>query len=128
MIFAYMMVVNLLESILVLAAPVIMSMILPQKWFFEKFVTRSVLLVSLLLGYLMYFNGFLNYQTPFPLDLVYRTPLIVAGIFVIVFLVDWSSTLDKILIELSDRLVIFLYISMPVSAISLLVILVRNIF
>ncbi|MBL8102212.1 MAG: hypothetical protein JNM02_06765 [Anaerolineales bacterium] len=127
-IFAYMMVVNLIESVLVLLVPIFMSVILPKRWFYEKFVTKGALLTALSLGYLMYFDNHLHYQNPFPLELVYRTPFILAGILITVFLVDWIGVLDKILTELSDRLIVFLYISIPVSLISLLVILVRNIF
>ncbi len=126
-IFAYMMVVNLIESILVLLAPILMSIILPQKWFYDRFVTKGTLLVSFGLGYLMYFNGHLNIERPFPLDLVYWTPAIVISILVLVFLIDWLGFLDRVLNELTNRLIIFLYISIPVSLISLLIVLVRNI-
>ena len=127
-IFAYMMVVNLFESALVLLVPVFMSVILPRKWFYEKFVTKSALLISLSLGYVMYFDNHLNYQKPFPLDLVYQTPIIIAAILALVFLVDWLGFLGKILIDLSDRLIVFLYISIPISLISLVIVLFRNIF
>lgn len=127
-IFAYMMVVNLIESILVLLAPILMSIILPQKWFYDKFVTKGTLLVLSGLGYLIYFNDHLNSQTPFPLELVYRTPVIALALISLVFLIDWTGFLDKILNELTNRLIIFLYISIPVSLISLLIVLVRNIF
>ncbi len=123
-----MMVVNLIESALVLLAPVLLSVILPKKWFFERFITKGALLLSLGLGYVMYFDNHLNYQSPFPLTLVYQTPIILAAIIVLVFLVDWLGILDKILIDLSDRLIVFLYISIPVSLISFLVVLIRNIF
>lgn len=123
-----MMVVNLIESALVLLAPVLLSVILPKKWFFERFITKGALLLSLGLGYVMYFDNHLNYQSPFPLTLVYQTPIILAAIVVLVFLVDWIGILEKILIDLSDRLIVFLYISIPVSLISLLVVLIRNIF
>ena len=127
-IFAYMMVVNLIESALVLLAPILLSVILPKKWFFDRFITKGALLLSFGLGYVMYFDNHLNYQSPFPLALVYQTPLILAALFVLVFLIDWIGVLDKILIDLSDRLIVFLYISIPVSLISFLVVLVRNIF
>jgi hypothetical protein len=127
-IFAYVMVVNLIESILVFLVPAFLSIVLPKKWFYEKFVTKGALLISLSLGYLIYFDNHLNYQSPFPLDLVYKTPAIFAAIFAVVFLVDWLGFLNKILLDLSDRLIIFLYISIPVSLISLLIVVFRNIF
>ena len=126
-IFAYMMVVNLIESILVLLAPTLMSIILPQKWFYDRFITKGTLLVLFGLGYLIYFDNHLQYQTPFPLDLVYWTPAIAISILVLVFLIDWLGFLDRILNELTNRLIIFLYISIPVSLTSLLIVLIRNI-
>ena len=122
-----MMVVNLLESILVLLAPLFMSIILPQKWFHDRFVTKGTLLVVLGLGYLMYFNNHLQYQIPFPVGLVTWMPAIVIAIIVLVFLIDRFRFLDRVLDEVSSRLLIFLYISIPVSLVSLLVVLIRNI-
>lgn len=127
-IFAYMMVVNLIESIVVCLGPILLSIFLPQKWFYDRFITKGTLLVSFGLGYLIYFANHLNYQNPFPLDLVYLTPTIIVAVFVLVFLIDWTGFLDKILNELSNRLTVFLYISIPVSLISLLTVLARNIF
>lgn len=127
-IFAYMMVVNLIESIVVCLGPILLSVVLPQKWFYDRFITKGTLLVSLGLGYLIYFSNHLNYQTPFPLDLVYLTPIIIVTVFILVFLIDWIGFLDTILKELSNRLTVFLYISIPISLLSLLTVLIRNIF
>ncbi len=127
-IFAYMMVVNLIESILVLLVPILMSIVLPQKWFYDRFVTRGTILVSLGLGYLMYFDNHLQYQVPFPLDLVYWTPAIAAAILALAFLIDRLGFLDRVLNELTNRFIVFLYISIPLSLISLLIVLFRNIF
>ncbi len=126
-IFAYMMVVNLLESILVLLAPLFMSIILPQNWFHDRFITKGTLLVVLGLGYLMYFNNHLYYQSPFPAQLLSWTPAIAMAIIGLVFLIDRPGFLDKILNELTTRLLVFLYISIPVSIAALLVVLIRNI-
>jgi hypothetical protein len=126
--FAYMIVINLIESILVCFAPILLSIVLPQKWFYDRFVTKGTLLVAMGLSYFMYFDNHLHYQKPFPLDLVYITPLIIVAIIVLVFLIDWVGILDTILKEITSRLTVFLYISIPVSLISLLTVLVRNIF
>src|SRR5687767_1339992 len=53
---AYMLVVNLLESILVLLVPLAMSVILPREWFYDHFKTRGVALVLFGLGFLIYLN------------------------------------------------------------------------
>jgi hypothetical protein len=125
-IFAYMVVVNLVESILVLLAPILLSIILPQKWFYDRFITKGTLLILLGLGYLIYFNDHLTVES-FPLQLVYWTPVVGIVILGLVFLLDRIGFLNKVLGELTNRLIVFLYISIPISLISLLTVLVRNI-
>ena len=125
--FAYMVFVNLLESILVLLVPLAMSIILPRKWFYDRFKTRSISLVLFGLGYLIYLNKNLHANSPFPLTLVRWIPMVVVAILVLVFLVDQVGFFRRVLEELANRLTVFLYISIPISAISLLVILIRNI-
>jgi hypothetical protein len=126
--FAYMVVVNLLESIVVLLVPILMSIILPQKWFYDRFRTRSISLVLFGLGYLIYLDKKLYADSPFPLTLVRWIPLAVILIVVLVFLVDRVGFFRKVLDELANRLTVFLYISIPISVISLLAILIRNVF
>ena len=125
--FAYMVVVNFLESILVLLALLVMSIILPQKWFYDRFKTRSVALVLFGLGYLIYLNKNFHADSPFPLTLVRWIPIVAVAILVLVFLVDQVGFLRRVLDEMANRLTIFLYISIPVSVIALLVVLIRNI-
>jgi len=125
-IFAYTMVVNLIESLLILLAILFLSLVFPQKWFADRFVPKGTLLVLFGLGYLMYFNNHLQYQTPFPVELMNWTPVIVVAILGLVFVIDRFRFLDKILDELTNRLLIFLYILIPVSVLSLLVVLIRN--
>lgn len=126
-IFAYMVVVNLVESILVILVPVLMSILLPRKWFYDRFITKGTLLVLFGLGYLIYFNDQLKAER-FPLELVYWTPAIALAILSLVFLIDWLGFLDKILNELTNRTIVFLYLSIPISLISLLTVLIRNMF
>lgn len=126
--FAYMVVINLLESILVLLVPLAMSVVLPQRWFYDRFKTRSISLVLFGLGFLIYLNRNLHADAPFPLTLVRWIPLAAVAILVLVFLVDQVGFLRKVLEEVANRLTVFLYISIPISAVSLLVILLRNVF
>lgn len=125
--YSYTLFFNFIESILVLMPLVLLSIILPSKWFFDRFVSISTLLVLFGLGYMMYFTSKLNVDT-FPLGLVYQTPLIALIIFVVVFLIDKLGFLNKIIEGLANRFTVFLYISIPVSLISILTVLIRNIF
>ena len=125
--FAYMVVVNLLESILILLVPLAMSIILPRKLFYDRFKTRSVALVLFGLGFLIYLNRNLHADAHFPMTLVQWIPVAGVAILLLVFLVDQVGFLRRVLDELANRLTIFLYISIPVSVIALLVVLIRNI-
>jgi hypothetical protein len=127
-IFAYMTVVNFIESLLTLLVPVVMSLVLPPKWFCDRFVTKGTLLVLLGLGYLMYFSQTLRLDSPFPYAMVQWMPVIAVAIFILISLADKIGFLNKVLEELANRFVVFLYILIPVSIVSLLTVLVRNIF
>jgi len=127
-IFAYMLVVNLLESFLVLLAPLALSVILPRRWFYDHFKTKSVALVLFGFGFLIFLNTNLDVNSPFPLTIVRSIPVVAVAIVALVFLVDQVGFIRRGLVELADRLTVFLYISIPLSAISLLVVLIRNIF
>lgn len=125
-IYAYTIFFNFIESILVLIPLVLLSIILPSKWFSDRFISISTLLALFGLSYMMYFTSKLNVDT-FPLGLVYQTPLIAFIILVVVFLIDRLGFLNKILEELANRFTVFLYISIPISLLSLLTVLIRNI-
>lgn len=127
-IYAYMVVVNFIESLLILLVPVLMSIILPAKWFYTRFESKGVLLVSLGLGYLLYLNQNLYGLDYFPLELVSWMPVVAIAILVLVFALDRIDFLCKILLEIANRLVVFLYILIPISLISLSIVLIRNIF
>jgi len=61
-----------------------------------------------------------------PPGLNWMFPLVVAGILLIVFLVGRVNLLCKILEEIANRAVIFLYVFLPLSALALIVVLIRN--
>ena len=125
---SYMVVINLLESIVVLLVLFAISIILPRKWFYDRFKTRSVSLVLFGVSYLIYLN--MNFQagSAYPQALIRWIPAAMVVILMLMFLVERVSFLRGALEELASRLTIFLYISIPVSLISLVVVLIRNVF
>lgn len=125
--FAYMVAVNLMESLLVLAVPLGLSLILPRSWFHERFRTRGASLALFGLGFLIYLNRKMHIDSPFPVVLMMWIPAVVAGIIALVYLVDRVGFLRRALDEAASRLTIFLYITIPISTISLLVVLIRNV-
>jgi hypothetical protein len=76
---------------------------------------------------MMYVASHIDADEPFPYALFRWAPLVFLLIPVLVFFLDRIAFLRRILEELSDRFVVFLFISIPVSVVSLFVVLVRNI-
>ena len=126
--FSYMIVTNLIESLILVAIPITFSLILPRKWFFEQFIAKGVLLLSLLLGYFLYVSQFINTEQDFPYSYFRILPIVFLVILALVFILSYIQPLTKFLEWLADKLEVFLILSIPVSAIALVVVLVRNIF
>lgn len=126
--YSYAVTVNFLESLLTLIALLGLSVLLPQKWFYDHFVSRGVSLVIFILGFFLYLSSKMLPGEPFPLGLIRHAPLFFVVISALVFLIDQFVFLRKVMEDISDRLVIFLYISIPVSVGGLVVVFVRNVF
>ena len=125
-IFCYLMATNLIESLLVLVGVLIISLILPKKWFHDVFVSRgSVLAASALIPIMVF-----EYNYDKPADYFYKFPLylplivLIAG--VLAFLAGWIQIVRKAVEVFAENAVIFLFISLPVSILSLIVVIVRN--
>lgn len=125
-VFAYSMTTNLLESILVLFGVVTVGVALPKKWFAEAFIARGVLLSILALGLMMFIADQFNTKAYYPADIIRWLPAYLALIGLIVFFAGRIRFINKFLEFFADRAIIFLYISIPVSVLSLIVALIRN--
>jgi hypothetical protein len=118
---------NLIESLLVLCAPLLLSVILPQKWFHDVFVARGAALVLAGLLYAIFLA--FQFQTingyPDAVLNIWSLALAAGIIGLIVFVVGRTPLLRKGIEALADRSTIFLYITIPLSVIALLLILIR---
>ena len=125
-IFCYLMATNLIESLLALLGVVIVSLVLPQKWFRDLFVSRgSVLAASVLISIMVFeyhFDKPADYFDKFPLYL----PLILLIAGVLAFFAGWIRVVCKGVEVLAENAVIFIFISLPISLLSLTVVIVRN--
>ena len=126
-IFAYTIATNLLESLLVLLAPITLSLLLPKKWFCDAFVVRGTTLVMLGLGYMMYFATRFTDVNDYPAAMIKVTPYVLVIILVLVFLLGRIGFLSRIIEAFANRAVILLYLSIPASIISLVIVIIRNI-
>ena len=125
-IFCYLMATNFIESLLVLLGVLIISLILPQKWFRDLFVSRGSALAASVLIPIMVFE----YHFDKPADYYSKFPMLLLVMFlvacVLVFLAGWINIVRKAVEVFAEKAVIFLFISLPVSILSLMVVLVRN--
>ena len=127
-IYVYTVAVNFIESLLILLVLLALSVILPSKWFSEEFVVKGSTLTLLTLGGLMVFNQTLFEDILHPSVLLPKLLAFGAVTAFLMFLFGRIGFLKKTMEEIANRMTVFLYIWMPITAISVLVLLVRNIF
>jgi hypothetical protein len=126
--FAYAMVVNFLESILVLIVPVLLCLLLPSRWFRDQFVAQGTALVICSLAALIKYLGVIITLQAIPAEMGVSALLVIVGIVSVVFLVGRIGFLRNMVSEIANRTTIFLYVFLPISAISILVVVGRNLF
>ena len=124
---AYALVTDLLESLTVILAPILGSLVLPRRWFQESFVARGTALVMSGLGYMIYVAYQFKSKDDYPsLSLKpWSLALALAAILVIVALAGRIPVVRRVLEGLADRATVFLYLTIPLSVAALLIMLVR---
>jgi hypothetical protein len=125
---SYSMVVNLLESLAFILGVLILSYLVPKAWFTDRFCSAGSLLSILLGAVLMKFSARIQAADSFSYTpLIQIGVLFLAAIFVAIIVTRYrlvANLLDLV----ADRAKIFLYISLPVSVIALIVVAIRNLF
>ena len=122
---AYSLATNFFESLVVLIAPLAVTVILPKKWFYDAFVARGVALVLPILGYMMYIAFQFESKLDYPTEALNWAPVILAVTLLLVFVVGRVGFLRKVIEVFADRATIFIYLTIPLSLISVLVVVVR---
>ena len=127
LIYAYVLATNFLESLLVLSAPVILSFILPPKWFRDLFVARGTSLVIFGLGYAMLLASQFQNRDDYPgvLLKVWSVALAIGVIVLLVFVAGKTPFIKRAVEVIAEHATIFLYVYVPLSLISLIVVLPR---
>ncbi len=126
---AYALATALVESLLVLLAPLVMALALPRRWFSDFFVPRGSALVIVGLGYLMLLAGHFQQkeQLPKPFLQYWSLSLVIVACIFLVHLSVRISFVRRTLELVSDRAKIFLYLWIPLSIASVGAILVRSV-
>jgi len=120
---AYTLAVDFLESLLILAGLIVISICLPLKWFHDDFTVRGGVTVLYSLGFFI----FLALQ---PNPSYQLNNYIIRGIVDLAFLhfvIKDVRLFRKVIYSLADRSTVFLYLSIPLSLLALIIVLYRNI-
>jgi hypothetical protein len=128
-ILSYSFLLNLLESLIVLIGLLGLCWLLPARLLRDDFNVRGaalalVLLVSIMLHLWVYNNS--DLREAFIRSLLPWWGVTLALAAVLVWWASRTAWLRRGLLELSDRLVVFLYIFVPMSLISLVIVIIRN--
>ncbi len=123
---AYQLATNLMESLALLLLPIALGFILPQKWFNDSFVASGALLMSFFMGFLIYLASQFTHVESYPISTLKLLPP--AALLMIILSLGLSRIrlLSRLIEIIADRAIVFLYVSIPFSLISLAVITVRN--
>jgi len=125
---AYGLAYNLLESLAILLVFLIFCFIFPAYIFKDRFVVRGTWLAVTLLGSILVYFKFYSSIGPDFLDYIYLWSGVTLPLAILAaFLGGRISFLQKAALWFSDRVIIFVYLLVPASMISIVVVIVRNI-
>ena len=130
-VFSYSMVANLVESLIVLSLLLVICALLPASVLRDDFVVRGTILSLGLIGSLMAFVKFdMEFGFSSGLKLL-RGPLSVLLLMIILLVLPERLRLARFLHSairwISDRMIVFLYILMPLFIVVLTYVIIRNI-
>ena len=126
-VYGYLLATNFLESLLILCVPLLMSLILPQRWFHDQFISRGAALVIILAGYFMLLAFQFQTIDGYP-DLFLKIWSVILAFGLISLIVVFAPRIHlvrKVIESLADRAIIFPYITIPLSLVAILAILIR---
>ena len=127
-IYTYAASVNFLESLLIIFGLVAVAVILPFTWLKESFAAVGSAFIIPSLAYIMYVSGKFEAVSDnyYPRELLHLAPYILITALMFAFITAKWNVHSRILSEISSRTVIFVYISIPVSVLSIVYVLVKN--
>jgi hypothetical protein len=126
-VFSYAVIESLFESLALLGFLLAFSFLLPPAALRDVFIVRGTSLALILAGSVMLFwNRFSEVGLPMAKNIYLWTVVTIAVALLAAFISTRIKLLAKVLAGLADRMIIFLYLSMPLSAVALVTVLARN--
>ncbi len=117
---------DLFESLAILMVLVAISAVLPTNWFRDVFVARGTLMTLLGLAYMIYLAVQFQGREDYPGDVIRLIPVVALAIFVIAFFAGKVAFLKKILQGFAEHATVFIYLSVPLSMLSLFIVIIGN--
>jgi hypothetical protein len=125
-IFAFMMAFALLESLATTVLLVLISAILPASWLKEGFAFKGFLIMLIATATAILFQKSLGDHFPSIGTLLTYTLIPLSLIVLLVWFIHSRPRLQNILLSVQDRILIMLFIYVPIGVIGLLVVMARN--
>jgi len=123
---SYAMAASFLEGLTFLGLLLIVAFLLPPAWFRDHFTARGAAVTVSLLGLIMLRDYWIVSENYLLKPMTTFGVVLVALMAFLLFLTVKFSWMAKALSTLADRLTIFLYLFVPISIISILNVLLRN--
>jgi hypothetical protein len=121
-VFAFMMASALLESLLITAVLVLLTLLLPASWLREDFAYKSFVILIVLTGASIYLQRMLRSNWPSPQIVITSWAAPLAGLVLFLVLGHFLPRFKRILLDIQDRLTIMLYVYVPLGILSLFVV------
>lgn len=125
-IFCYMMAFALLESLLLTGSFLLASIILPGNWFKEGFAYKSFLIILIITVTSIRLQLSLKKDWPSKEALLPGFGIAILVLILLIVLAYFFTPLQKLLLDVQDRMQIFLYIYIPIGILGILVVFIRN--
>jgi len=127
--FLVLMATALLESTFILTGLVLLSLLLPLKWFREGFLYKSFVTLCVMVGLIFWYRRvFVNDDFFPPLDVVYTGVIIFFLAWVALLpIIHYLKPLQRFVLSIEERIEVFLYLYVPLGVIGLLSILVMGV-
>ncbi|MEW5938620.1 MAG: hypothetical protein AB1750_03060 [Chloroflexota bacterium] len=119
---------NLLESVAFTALILGLCIFLPAKFLRNRFVLRGGALAVALLAWIAYFDIIASLIVPPVSILIGWTALVLVTVPMLVYLAGRFSVVERFLLWLGDRLIVFLYLTIPLGLLSGGIIFFRFVF
>lgn len=127
-IFAYTEAFALLESLLLLLGVILLALLLPRRFFRDRFVAHGtgIVLLSALWAVVAQYNDEALRQWPLKI-LLFWLIVWLSTIAILFLLTQRYRRLEGALKSLSERFVVMLYLYIPLTILSLVIVVVRNV-